>query len=321
MTYSESMLMFVSPLTPLHAGVGRAGGVVDLPVQRDVLGFPIIYASSLKGALKSHAYLSGREKLAKALFGPEPDESDESKYLAPVSLTDAYPLLIPARSAKGNPVMITSSFLIRTCLGFVDLALAVRGDDARSTSGLSKLRELLSELASHEPQCGKVVALSNKPVVSNVGGRDVVIINGELLEVSRILNTPALKELSSISGALPESFKDAIPDKVVILNDDDALKLIEKSLIRLTRVRLDRERKVVSSGGLWTEEYLPHGTLLVSAVLYSSVRARNISWESKEGLNIGKVKEALGIRGECGYVILGGKESVGKGISRICFIS
>ncbi len=314
------MLMFISPLTPLHVGTGRSGGVVDLPVQRDVLGFPMIYASSLKGALKSHAYLKGKKELARALFGPEPDEKDEDKYLAPVSLTDAYPLLIPARSAKGNPVMVTSPFLIRTCLGFVDLATTVHDNKKEGTTELTKLKNLLTSLANCVPESGEAAVFSDKPVINDVSGGRAIIINGDLLKVSEVIDAGKVSGFDYLSNALPEAFKDAVPDRVIILNDDDALRLIERSLIRLTRVRLDKERKVVLKGGLWTEEYLPHGALLISAILYSEVRAKNASKGFNGKLGINKVKEALQIKGSCGYVVLGGKESVGKGVTKVCFI-
>jgi CRISPR-associated protein Cmr4 len=53
-TAMSARLVFIEALTPLHPGAGRSvEGLADLPVQRDEFGFPTIWASSLKGAIKS----------------------------------------------------------------------------------------------------------------------------------------------------------------------------------------------------------------------------------------------------------------------------
>jgi len=52
--YNTADLVFVRTITNLHPGTGRGGEVVDLPVQRDQFEFPMIYGSSLKGAIKSY---------------------------------------------------------------------------------------------------------------------------------------------------------------------------------------------------------------------------------------------------------------------------
>jgi len=48
-------MLYIKALTPIHVGVGRGEAThVDLPLQRDEFGFPTIWASSLKGAIKSN---------------------------------------------------------------------------------------------------------------------------------------------------------------------------------------------------------------------------------------------------------------------------
>ena len=59
--------------TPIHAGAGKANGVIDLPIQREAhTAWPCIYASSVKGGLRELA----RERITDAalitkLFGAE----------------------------------------------------------------------------------------------------------------------------------------------------------------------------------------------------------------------------------------------------------
>lgn len=317
MVYTGSLVMFLSPLTPLHAGVGRSGGVVDLPVQRDTLGFPIIYASSLKGAVKTHVYLRNRE-YSKKLFGPEPDDDGE-KYASPLSLTDAYPLLVPARSAKANPVAVTSPFMIKKVLDLIELALATEVKDGKR---LTQVKDLLEKLlkASGKIGEGEAVVLSEEAVME-LGGKKRVIVAGEALD-ARVAGLDADYLANTawdiLRSALPRAFGDVLPGRLVILHNDTALRIVEKSMIRLTRVRLVRETKTVN--GLWTEEYLPHGSLMVTVFLYSRYRGERVDLkeDSLEGLRKRVCEEALGIKSMCGYLVFGGKESVGKGITKVC---
>ena len=323
MVYTGSLLLLLSPLTPLHAGTGRSGGIVDLPVQRDNLGFPIIYASSLKGAIKTHVLLREREfknkneSIAEKLFGPEPEKT-KGKYIAPVSFTDAFPILVPARSAKGNPVMITSGFMARRGIDLIELALST---EDKSEEELKDIADALYEIISisEELEDGKVMVFSKKPVIECCGK---VIIAGEPMEAKPPNNGVKSNGWNIIKSVMPKAFEEVIPDKIVVLNDDDALRIIEKSMIRLARVRLDKERKVVDEkkGGLWIEEYLPHGTLLISVILYSKYRASSIFKDNSDSDLRSKIIDAIGIRNKCGYLVFGGKESIGKGLTKACIL-
>jgi CRISPR-associated protein Cmr4 len=72
--YDSSDLVLIESVTNIHPGIGRFGGVIDMPVQRDHLGYPVIYASSLKGSLKSALFnVAGNESVkgeVKLLLGP-----------------------------------------------------------------------------------------------------------------------------------------------------------------------------------------------------------------------------------------------------------
>ncbi|MCX8185483.1 MAG: RAMP superfamily CRISPR-associated protein, partial [Sulfolobales archaeon] len=74
--YVGRAILYVRALTPLHVGVGRGySAQVDLPVQRDEFGFPVIWSSSLKGALK--AWVEGS---VRKCFGPEPEELETAEF-------------------------------------------------------------------------------------------------------------------------------------------------------------------------------------------------------------------------------------------------
>ncbi|MGC9069534.1 MAG: type III-B CRISPR module RAMP protein Cmr4 [Thermoprotei archaeon] len=95
--YENADLIFIKAITNLHVGTGKGGETVDLPIQRDSFGFPMIYSSSLKGAIKSYIYHKYNNDVAEVLLGP--DEAGD--FASPVSITDAYLLAFPARSLRG----------------------------------------------------------------------------------------------------------------------------------------------------------------------------------------------------------------------------
>jgi len=110
---NKSYLILAYALTPVHVGMGRAPGIVDLPFQRDSIGYPIVYGSSFKGVLKSTLMNEGNDNkkaLAKCLFGAEPD--DESKYMGRFMITDLLPVFYPIASLDGY-IYVTADYLMR----------------------------------------------------------------------------------------------------------------------------------------------------------------------------------------------------------------
>ena len=312
--YDDGGLLSLSALTPLHIGVGRAGGAVDLPVQRDSFGYPVVFASSLKGALKTHAYHNG-SNLMRCLFGPEP--GDDEKYSSPVSLTDARLLFMPIRAAKANPVLVTSPKMIRDALDLLNLTTYLREG---GRDGLEKIRKALQSLEGVDPRPGDAYLLGEEPKV-NLGGKEEVIIGGDRF-VARDASGVRAEDLGILKDLIIPAFKPLVPGRIVVLNDDDALRIVNKGIMRIARIRVNRDRKVVEKGGLWTEEHLPVGTTFISGVLTSRKRYRNTKCQgnmsNSEPANLlGKLSKALNLVNDEGYLVIGGKESVGRGIVRI----
>ena len=103
-------LVLYSALTPLHIGIGRAPGAVDLPIARDSFGYPFIPGSSIKGSVKSFCLREWTSKLTKVqqkdlwdnpclrYFGWDlrlNEAGAEEAYLSPRSFTDAFLFLLP----------------------------------------------------------------------------------------------------------------------------------------------------------------------------------------------------------------------------------
>ena len=101
MSTSKGGLLYVFALTTLHPGAGRGSEHVDLPVQRDEFGYPVIWGSGLKGSLRSYFTRLNKNNKVKTVFGPEPASEEVSEYSSAISVHDARLILMPARSLRG----------------------------------------------------------------------------------------------------------------------------------------------------------------------------------------------------------------------------
>lgn len=300
--------MFLRAVTPLHAGIGRAGGVVDLPVQRDLYGYPVIYASSLKGALKSTCMKvnQGNKSICKELFGSLPGEIPTQP--GKVAVLDVQPLLIPVRLLRGVYGYITSPLLLKR---FVDYAEIIEA----SSRELGELVEEI-EIESSRVLVKSYDSISIKSRIKN-GDRekDYIVVNEEYWlepETSRVdlidklvgyLPGQLQQDLGLRGGGQREDLSRLL---VVSDSDDVSLQIVEKSLLRLQRIRLKEDVKVVDEGALWSEEYVPRNTVFYTLILYSNTSSSQ------------RFREYLGRTG--GYLILGGDETIGRGLVKLYFM-
>lgn len=103
-------LVVVRNITPLHCGVGRGDGVIDLPVTRDVVTSNlIIHDTQFRGALRdevsrnatppgaSEPVCAAGRQLVNAIFGPEFEaEGNENRlHRAMLALDDVHLLALP----------------------------------------------------------------------------------------------------------------------------------------------------------------------------------------------------------------------------------
>ncbi len=310
----QSLALFAIALTNVHVGAGRAPSVVDLPVIRDSLGVPFIPASSIKGALKTlcgyrKSCIDKDEGIIKCddcgdcccLFGPEAGKGDEGS--SALSILDGVLMAIPVASASEGYVYITSPLLLERCsmvfeaLGYNDLA--------RSIENLARVG--IDKYISID---GGVASSSNLTSGSTI--RIDVAGTGYDLELVTSIDSEAKELLNKLSklGGLASS----IMSKLAILSDAHAIHVIEKALLRVTRVRLRRDTKTVAHGALWTEEYIPIGTIFVLGMVETPMRNKYC-----EGIDnpVNKLIEILGLGNGITYITIGGKESIGKGILKL----
>ena len=307
--YEFAKVVLIKSLSDLHPGTGRGGEVVDLTVQRDSVGFPVIFGSSIKGSIKSALY--HKDKSLVNLLGPEPAE--EEKYSSPIAVMTAYLLSFPVRSLKGIYTNVTSPFLLRRFANYLGAASVLNEE-------YSKTAEIIKRIADTPEKFPATEGFSSRHVVEGLNEailcEEVGISKGSISEKD---------EMDELRGSIGLDGSESL----ISLDDNLAKDLIEKSLVRVTRIRIDRDRKTVTGGGLWTEEAIPAGAIFATVFLaYSKEYLSNImeSVERKEGVSENKWKEVKEkyfrdkrtpvdvVLDEVKYLIIGGDESIGRGV-------
>jgi CRISPR-associated protein Cmr4 len=274
--YAFSEPFFIHAITHLHVGSGSSvEEEIDLPFQRDELGYPTIYASSLKGAIKSFLlkeFPDKRDLIYKVLGVDEnPEEASLGTFL------DAILFAIPSRiieinSAKPHVwVYVTTYELLKKVKSYLDSISQL------SKASFNNLQNTIDSIFDNEEGKNNTLSSSLK---------------------TAILNEDFYVELKALNVDIPNIINDDVP--LLVLEDSIGKEVINRSLIRVRRIRIDKDKKTVVTGGLWSEEYVPMKTIFFSAFLGK---------ESKENaIFVSCILRKLK------YVILGGKETIGKGI-------
>jgi len=297
-SYSLGNLVFVKAVSMLHPGIGRSGGVVDLPVQRDSLFFPIVYSSSLKGALKSTFWNENRE-FAKAIFGPDPNGND--KYPSAIVISDAFTLTFPVRSLVGVYAFVTAPILLKRLRESIGVIEATGELNGKVKSLKASVENILKAFEGRIKD--KREALVSTPSILQVtplGGE--IVINEEL----------RLKPIPDESVKALENSLKIEHGRLIVAADDVAKEAIDRGLPKITRIKLERGNKKVSEGP-WTEEYIPQWTVFQTVFLYSKPY-KSSKVTDAEGVKE-KITEYLEKKGD--YLIIGGNETIGRGIVRL----
>jgi len=282
-------------LGSVHVGVGRSPGSVDLPVARDAYGVPYLPGSGLKGSVKSLCILRYHRDpgFCEELLGWDVrlrgGVSPEEVSVSPVLFTDGLLLLAPVRVEVGGRLFFMYATSLLQLSRALNLASAC-GGSCRITSIISSLRECVG----HGDAGFEGELLVNSVPVS---GESIAGFNGDYgLACLRLM----LEKVSPLASLL-------LGNGVIVFRDDGLfLDIVEAGLERVTRVRLDPAKKTVISGALWTEEYVPQGSVFFFTIMTRS--SQSLDSETAH-------YKILDLLGEIGLVInVGGKESVGKGL-------
>ena len=303
--YEKASLLLIRTVTPLHIGVGRTVGIVDLPIVRDSLGFPVIPTSSLKGALRSQLEGALGKDIIKVLFGPGAGEGEEA-YAGALAFTEGYLLAIPARSLRGIWVLVTSPALIRRFLRMLEIMQPL--ESSKELDGLEELaRRLLVEGKDMKVDQAILCKEGEERLSIEIMNRRSIVINEEFQFECK--QSESLREFF-------EKIRVPEPWRAILLHDDRIRDVVERSIIRRARVRL-KENKTVGEGP-WSEEDVPADTLFFNILLYSKPRRPQKLEENLDNAENAREKVDENIFTDHdqrrGYAIFGGHETIGRGI-------
>lgn len=132
-------------LTNMHVGSGNtAGGTIDLEVQRDeVTGLPVIFSSSLKGALREHFEQKLNCKdLADLMFGT-PDQKGQIRIL------QAQLLSRPMRCKDRPYIMVTHNYILCDLLKLIEF-LNPKNSENKENNCLDNFRTSIEKLKYYQ---------------------------------------------------------------------------------------------------------------------------------------------------------------------------
>lgn len=268
----------IHAMSPLHAGIGRAADVIDLPTARmKATGIPFLPGSSIKGVLRD-ARSRGAAEIVDAVFGPA---KDPSLHAGALIVGDGRLLALPVRSFRGAFAWATSPLLL-TLAGrdWVDPPLLGAMEGVRrawvvpGSISMHKERLFLEDLdlPAVESEAAKAWAHRLAPFVSP--GEDI------------------------------------FSKRFVIVDDDTMAFLWETATQVDARVRIDGDTRTVAKGALWLEESLPPETLLIGIMAGTPTRSRAVDSMSADAvLDFALPTEQV--------LQFGGKATVGRGRCRI----
>lgn len=281
---NQNLIMNMVAQTSIHAGAGQALSVIDLPIQREShTQFPVIFGSSLKGALRFRAsqVLNDNKKLVN-VFGA--DSQSEDTFAGAIMISDAKLLLLPVRSLNGYFKWVTCPALLRR----------YANDCERAGVNAENLANLNLNINQTE-----VFVVENKS--------DKLFLEEFLLSV-KVDNT-----LQAVAKFIAENFKldeTAVNEQLAVVSDDMFTYLAQNSTPVNAHIALD-ENKTVKKGALWYEETLPSDTVMYSLISCTSSRGKK---EDKlEPQQVADVLTGEVLPQDNRYLQVGGNETVGMG--------
>lgn len=240
----NKMIFGLHACTSIHAGAGSSLGVIDLPIQREGHnGWPCVFGSAMKGALRAHAENFWHDNLGMVLSMFGPDTNNASEYAGAIMVSDARLLLLPVRS-------LTSQFKWVTC---PQALVRFKVDCKRFGCLEPELPESLNELTN---DCALV------PDEASPGNLYLEEYRFETKsqDFAKIIEhiAPLMSDANYAEAVLGQ--------QLVIISDDMFSHLCTHATPVSPHIAIDTETGTVKGGALWYEETLPPETLLYSGI-------------------------------------------------------
>lgn len=345
--FKASAMLYLYVETPLHPGSGSGLALVDLPVQRErITGYPMMQASGLKGKMRAEGYgaydlplvlqhkaqvkanlisdgapdndetdrkahRQAVKELVEIVFGPE--TAGASGHAGAISPGDARILLFPVRSLLGVFAWTTS----RTALERFHRDLqAAESVNPRLDASLAVLAAALSGLPDDLKESEAFIAPQ-----ADVAADKQLTLEEFTFDTREV---PAVKSLGQwlADNAFPFDnatdeyayWRSKVLKSLVILPDNAFRDFAQYATEIINRIRLNREKKTVESGALWSEEHLPSDTLLYAPLFASHPRRNGVA-------NVKSASEVMQFVQQLCQAVprlqLGGDETVGRGLVKL----
>jgi len=273
--------------TSIHAGTGQTTGAIDLPIQREGHnGYPCVYGSAMKGALRAHVEAVHGANADEVVlgFGPEMSAKGGSDHAGALLISDARILLMPVRS-------LTSQFKWVTCP-----AILSRYQQDAERFGLQQDFTIPD---FNDPETA---------IVPNEANEDSLFLEeyrftAQKADLSDLIDT--LSQLMASKGATKENLQ----QQLTLVSNDIFSHICQHATPVNAHIAINSETKVVEGGALWYEETLPPETLL-----YVGITA-NDSRKEKDDTTASKILSSLTNLFAEGspFLQIGGNETVGMG--------
>lgn len=269
--------------TPIHAGAGKAIGVIDLPIMREAhTNWPVIYGSAVKGAMRAKAEGIGLSQLTD-IFGP--DTRNASDHAGALAVGDARLLLLPVRSLTTHFKWVTCPALLR-----------------RAAADLQRMGQ-----RTHDFSVSTTLNDEEAITPDHEGG----LFLEEFHFTARKANLGSL--LDWLAAFVGGDFKPLLQRQLVIVSDDVFGHLAQYATPVTPHIAIEKETKTVKDGALWYEETLPPETILYLSLATEASRRKGAEYSAQAML-----QATLGLfPPQQPYLQIGGNETVGMGWCKV----
>ncbi|WP_417533686.1 type III-B CRISPR module RAMP protein Cmr4 [Marinobacterium stanieri] len=273
--------------TSVHAGTGESSGNIDLPIMREQhSGWPVVFGSAVKGALRSAAeqVLPDNPAHIQILFGP--DTQNASDHAGALLVGDARLLALPVRS-------LTSQYRLVTC---PDLVRRLSRDAQRF--GIESL--VLPEL--DKPGNDEILTATDE-------AHDYLFLEEYAYQRRTDTLTPLVEAMALLSDLSAEE----ISTKLAVVSNDSFAHICQSAIPVQAHIAIDNQTKTVQPGALWHEESLPPDSLLYIGIHAGASRKRGEAMKASEVMST--LTEQ--VFGNHPYLQLGGNETTGMGWCKV----
>lgn len=233
----------------LHmGGLGDNFSIVDNQVQRDpATDRPVVFASSLKGALRSHAAGKMTVDEINTVFGKDIGEDKVTKQ-GNVRFMDAHLLFYPLRTNRCSYMLATCPQMLRDFLDHLDLI------------GLSKSKMAVACQALLDAAVKALDAITtiNKPLF--LFGKNIDNLAGLRAESLLVKRSGEL----NLSTLLPDA------DRILIASDENM-----SMLLKALPVQAHNKLENGVSKALWYDEIVPRKSIFYTLMLSGNAEALN----------------------------------------------